>query len=144
VALFNPHAFQNLGVQDIINNKETNMKKLIVSVVCVLIAPLAFAQPSSTNNKQGTTTTEPVRVTGTVIKMTSEEGATANYQPLKTLVVRQDSSNEPGRYVLDGRGHVLNKAGQVVQSAIKPGTRVRVYYANMGDFRVIDHVVIAD
>jgi hypothetical protein len=120
------------------------MKKIIITLVCMLIAPLAFAHASSTRNKQGTTTTEPVRVTGTLLKMTSEEGAAANYQPLKTLVVRQDRSSKAGRYVLDGRGHVLDKAGQVVQSAIKPGTRVRVYYANMGDFRVIDHVVIAD
>jgi hypothetical protein len=120
------------------------MKKVIVTLVCALIAPLAFAQTSSKHNKQATTTAEPVSVSGTVIKMTSEDGAAAGYQPLKTLVVRQDRSNEAGRYVLDGRGHVLNKAGQIVQTAIKPGTRIRVYYANMGDFRVIDHVVIAD
>ena len=120
------------------------MKKIIVTLGCVLIALLAFAQPSSTDKKQGTTTTEPVQVTGTIIRTTTEEGAAASYQPSKTLVVREDSSNYQGRYVLNGRGHVLNKAGEIVQTAIKPGTRVRVYYANMGDFRVIDHVVIAD
>ena len=87
------------------------MKKIIVTLGCVLIAPLAFAQPSSTNNKQGTTTTEPIKVTGAIIKTTTEEGAAANYQPAKTLVVREDSSSNPGRYVLNGRGHVLNKAG---------------------------------
>jgi hypothetical protein len=128
----------------IINNKETNMKKIIVTLVCVVIAPLAFAQPSSTDKKQGATTTEPIEVTGTVIRTMIAEGSAASYQPSKTLVVRQDSSNYPGRYVLNGRGHVLNKAGQVVSTAIKPGTRVRVYYANMGDLRMIDHVVIAD
>ena len=120
------------------------MKKIIVSLVCVLIAPLAFAQTNSMHNKQGATTTEPVRVTGTIIKTTTEEGAAASYQPAKTLVVREDSSNKPGRYVLSGRGHVVNKAGEVVQTAIKPGTRVRVYYANMGDLRMIDHVVVVD
>ena len=73
-----------------------------------------------------------------------EEGAAAGYQPRKTLVVRQDSSNNPGRYVLNGRGHVMNKAGDIVQTAIKPGTRVRVYYADMGDLRMIDHVVVID
>jgi len=120
------------------------MKKIIVTLGCMLIAPLAFAQPSSTNNKQGTTTTEPIKVTGTIIKTTTEEGAAASYQPRKTLVVREDSSNNPGRYVLNGRGHVVNKAGDVVQTAIKPGTRVRVYYADMGDLRMIDHVVVID
>src|SRR4029450_3513108 len=120
------------------------MRKIIVTLGCVLIAPLAFAQPSSTDKKQGATTTEPVKVTGTIVRTMIEEGAAASYQPRKTLVVREDSSNYPGRYVLSGRGHVVNKAGEVVQTAIKAGTRVRVYYADMGDFRTIDHVVIMD
>lgn len=118
------------------------MKKTIVTLVCLLLAPLAFAQPSSTNKKQ--TTTEAVTVTGAIIKMTAEEGAAANYQPVRTLVVREDNSKNTGRYVLNGRGHVLNKAGQIVQTAIKPGARVRVYYANTGDLRTIDHVVLLD
>jgi tRNA splicing endonuclease len=118
------------------------MKKTIVTLVCLLLAPLAFAQPSSTNKKQ--TTTEAITVTGTIIKMTAEDGAAASYQPVKTLVVRQDNSKDPARYVLNARGHVLNKAGQVVQTAIKPGARVRVYYANTGDLRTIDHVVLLD
>jgi hypothetical protein len=118
------------------------MKKAIITLVCLLIAPLAFAQPGATKSKQ--TTTEPVTVTGAVIKMTTEEGAAASYQPLKTLVVREDKSNTQGRYVLNGRGHVVNKAGEVVQTAIKPGARVRVYYANTGDVRMIDHVVVID
>jgi hypothetical protein len=118
------------------------MKKTIVTLVCLLLAPLAFAQPNSTNKKQ--TTAEPITVTGAIIKMTAEEGAAASYQPLKTLVVREDNSQNAARYVLDGRGRVLNKAGQIVQTAIKPGTRIRVYYANMGDLRMIDHVVLLD
>jgi len=120
------------------------MKKIIVTLGFLLIASLAFGHPSSTNKKQGTTTTEPIQVTGTIIRTTTEEGAAASYQPAKTLVVRDDSSNNPGRYVLNGRGQVVNKAGQVVQTAIKPGTRVPVYYADMGDLRMIDHVVVID
>jgi hypothetical protein len=38
----------------------------------------------------------------------------------------------------------VNRLGEVIQTAIKPGTRVRVYYANMGDLRMIDHVVVLD
>jgi hypothetical protein len=87
------------------------MKKIIVTLGCLLIAPLAFAQPSSTDKKQGTTTTEPVQVTGTIIRTTTEEGAAASYQPAKTLVVREDRSNNPGRHVLNGHGHIVNKAG---------------------------------
>ena len=117
------------------------MKKAIITLARrALIAPLAFAQ----HQKQTITTTEPVTVTGTVVKMTTEEGAAASYQPAKTLVVPQDGSNNPGSYVLKGPGHVVNKAGEVIQTAIKPGARVRVYYANMGDSRVVDHVVVLD
>ena len=117
------------------------MKKTIVTVACTLIALLAFAQPGSKGTK---TTTESITVTGTIIPSAIEEGAAASYQPRKTLVVREDNSNNPGRYVLNGRGHVVNKAGEIVQTAIKPGTRVRVYYADMGDLRMIDHVVVID
>jgi hypothetical protein len=121
--------------------KKTIMKKTIVSLVCLLIAPLAFAQTSSKSKRQGPTT-ESITVTGSIITTATEEGAAASYQPFKTLVVREDRSNKPGRYVLNGPGHVVNKAGEVVQTAIKPGSRVRVYYVNTGDSRVVDHVVV--
>jgi hypothetical protein len=120
------------------------MKTLIITLGCLLIAPLAFAQPSSTGKKQRTTTTEPVEVRGSIIRMTTEEGLATSYQPQKTLVVREDRSNNAARYVLNGRGHVVNKTGEIVQTAIKPGTRVRIHYANMGDLRMIDRVVVVD
>ena len=122
------------------------IRTTIVVLACfALIAPAAFGQTRSTPKRQATTattTTEPITVTGTLTKITSEDGAAANYQPVKTLVVRQDRSNIPGTYVLNGPGHVVNKAGEVIQTAIKPGTHVRIYYADMGDFRMIDHVVV--
>ena len=117
-------------------------KPITILVCCALLAPLAFAQPESKSKGQGANTTEEITVTGTIIKMTSEEGSAASYQPVKTLVVREDRSNSPGTYVLNGRGHVVNKNGEVIQTAIKPGARVRVYYVNTGDSRVVDHVVV--
>ena len=119
------------------------MKKIIVTLACcALIAPLAFAQTRSTHKKQKTTTEEPITVTGKIIQTTTQEGAAANYQPVKTLVVREDRSNNPGKYVLDGPGHIVNRQGELVLTAIKPGTRVHVYYVNTGDLRVVDHVVV--
>ena len=117
-------------------------KPITILICCALLAPLAFAQPESKGKEQGASTTEEVTVTGTIIKMTSEEGSAANYQPFKTLVVREDRSNTPGSYVLNGRGHVVNKNGEVIQTAIKPGTRVHIYYANVGDSRMVDRVVV--
>jgi len=117
-------------------------KPITILVCCALFAPLAFAQPESKGKKQGTNTTEAVTVTGTIIKMNTEAGEAANYQPLKTLVVREDRSNSPGTYVLNGRGHVLNKNGDVIRTEIKPGTHVSIYFVGMGDLHMVDRVVI--
>jgi len=120
------------------------IKKTIIILACgALIAPVAFSQTRSTHKKQTTTATEqPITVTGTIIKMTTGEGSAANYQPFKTLVVREDRSSTPGSYVLNAPGRVVNKNGEVIQTAIKPGTHVRVYYVNTSDSRVVDHVVV--
>ncbi len=116
-------------------------KPVAILICCALVTPLAlFAQPESKGKQQETT--EPITVTGTIIKMTTEDGSAANYQPVKTLVVREDRSNTPGSYVLSGPGHVLDKNGQVIRTAIKPGAHVRIYYAQSGDLRMVDHVVV--
>ena len=116
------------------------LTKTIVILACgALIAPVAFAQTGSKHKRQTTTEIEqPVTVTGAIITMTVD-GAAANYQPFKTLVVTRDT---PGRYVLDGPGHVENEKGEAIRTAIEPGTRVHVYYANSGGLPVLDHVVV--
>ncbi len=111
-------------------------KKIIVSLACcALIAPLAFGQGSKT----ATGVEQGVTVTGTSATTTVEGGEVARYQPAKTLVVYNEGA---GRYVLDGRGHVFNSKGEMVRTAIRPGTRVRVYFANNGGVRTLDHVVV--
>jgi hypothetical protein len=134
--------FESNELQKFAHQKGGTMKKTNVLLACMLIAPLAFAQPSETKNKQ--TTTKPITVTGETIKMTTEEGVAAIYQPLKTLVVREDRSGNPGRYFLDGPGHVLDLTGNVVQTRIRPGARIRVYYVDTGAARAVDHVVLLD
>ena len=42
------------------------MKKTIITLVCTLIAPLAFAQTGSKDTRPGTNTAEPITVTGTL------------------------------------------------------------------------------
>ena len=114
-------------------------KPIAILICCALLAPLAFAQPNAKGKKQETT--EPITVTGTIL-MTTEDGSAASYQPVRTLVVREDRSNTPGSYVLSGPGHVLNKNGQAIRTAIKPGAHVRIYYAQAGDLRMVDHVTV--
>ena len=120
------------------------MKRTIVTLACcALIAPLAFAQTGSTSKKQTATTAEAVTVTGQTITAI-EEGAATSYQPAKTLVIREDSSNKPGTYVLNGPGLIVDKAGAPVKTAVKPNTHVRVYFTNNGEEHVIDHIVVLD
>jgi hypothetical protein len=117
-------------------------KPLAILTCCALLTSVAFAQTGSRGTSKATSNTEAITVTGTIIKMATAEGSATNYQPAKTLVVREDRSNTPGSYVLNGPGHVVGKNGEVIRTAIKPGTHVRVYYANMGDLRMVDHVVV--
>jgi len=119
------------------------MKKIVTLACCALIAPLAFAQTRSTSKKQTATTAEAVTVTGQTITAI-EEGAATSYQPAKTLVIREDSSNKPGTYVLNGPGRVVDKAGAVIKTAVKPNTHVRIYFTHNGEERVIDHIVVLD
>jgi len=117
------------------------MTKVMVTLACcALVAPLAFGQTRSAKN--GTPTVETtVTVTGTIITAT-EDGAAATYQPAKTLVIRQDNAAKPASYTIEGPGHVVDKRGDPVVASVRPGTRVRVYYTNNGDQRMIDHVVV--
>jgi len=119
------------------------MTKIIATIACcALVAPLAIAQTHSAGKKRTAATEQAVTVTGTVVKTTTTEGTAASYQPVKTLVVREDQSNHRGNYVLNGPGHVVNKNGELIQTAIAPGSRVHVYYLNTGDVRLVDHVVV--
>ena len=114
-----------------------NMKKVIIGMACcAAIAPLAFGQGPQMARlaEQGVTVTAP----NAAVKI--EGGEAAGYQPPKTLVVHSEG---PGRYVLEGRGHVFNSKGEVVRTKITPGTRVHVYFAMNGGVRTIDHVVVA-
>lgn len=115
------------------------IRTIVTLACCALVAPLAFGQTRS--HSKGTTTEQAVTVTGTIITA-AEDGAAANYQPAKTLVIRQDNAAKPAGYVLNGPGHVVNKKGDPVVTAVQPGTRVRVFYTNVGDQRIIDHVVV--
>jgi len=112
------------------------MKKLlIITTCCAFITPLAFGQGSQT----ATVTEQAVTVQGRTPVITVEGGEVASYQPAKTLVVHNQG---PGQYLLQGRGHVFNSRGERVLSAVRPGTRVHVYFAKNGSARTIDHVVV--
>ena len=117
------------------------IRTIVTIACCALIAPLGFGK--SHPKHKGTTGEQTVTVTGTIITA-AEDGAATNYQPAKTLVIRQDDSSKPGTYTVNGPGHVVDKMGNPVLTAVQPGTRVRVFYTNIGDQKAIDHVVVLE
>ena len=124
------------------------MKKIIVSIACcALIAPLAFGKDQNGKSSKRTrawhfafVTERPITISAPSTNARVAGGAAAGYQPAKTLVVQQDGA---GRYVLDEAGRVFDSKGEVVRTAIKPGTRVHVYFAtDDAGVQTIDHVVV--
>jgi hypothetical protein len=131
----------NLGYQ---NEGGIMVKKTVVAFACVLIASPAFAQTTTNRTRQYRTTTAITSVEGVTVTapiIASEGGSVASYQPAGTLVIRTDSAN-PERFDLPGPGLVYDKFGRPVTTSIKPGTRVRVFYADLGPIRTIDHVIV--
>jgi hypothetical protein len=125
----------------------TMVKKPILALACALIASPAFAQTTSERGRYyhtapAMTTSERVIVTAPIIQ--AREGSAATYQPAGTLVVRMDSASSE-RFDSYGPGLVYDKLGRPVRGPIKPGARVVVFYANMGDnTRLVDHVVVLE
>jgi ABC-type Fe3+-hydroxamate transport system substrate-binding protein len=115
--------------------KGKTMKKIIIGLVCAVVAPFAFAQTSTTTTEQ--TTTAPATTTTTSTTYTS--GTVTTYEPDKTIVVKSESEG-PLSFALHAPVRIVDKAGHVVKRALTPKDKVRVYYTGTGDTRVVDHV----
>jgi hypothetical protein len=123
----------------VLTKKKGHMKSILLSIVCALAAPLAFAQVSTTTTEQ--TTTPPATTTETTTT-TYTTGTVATYEPGKTIVVKSDEG--PVSFALGTTAHIVNGAGQVVTSALRPGEHVRVYYTGTGNTRVVERVVVEE
>lgn len=119
------------------------MKRTILSLACALIAPLAFAQTSTTTTETSTTT-KPTTATTTETTTTTTEGTVSTFTPGKTIVVKT-TAVDPISYVLGKTVRYVNKAGKEIEATmIKPGARVHVYYDGTGETRVVNRVVVDD
>ena len=114
------------------------MKSILLSIVCALAAPLAFAQVSTTTTEQ--TTTQPVTTTQTTTTYTA--GTVSTFEPGKTIVVKSEEG--PVSFALGTAAHIVNGAGKVVTSALRPGQHVRVYYTGPTEHRMVERVVVED
>ena len=116
------------------------MKKSIITLACALIAPLAFAQTSTTTE---TTKTNPV--TGTTTTETSttySAGTVTTYEPGKTIVVKSEEG--PVSFALGTAARIVDGAGKIVTAPLRAGQKVRVYYTGPTQKRVVERVIVED
>ena len=116
------------------------MKKSIITIGCALIAPLAFAQTSTTTTEQ-TTSTQPA-TTETTTTSTTASGTVTTYEPGKTIVVKSEEG--PVSFALGTAARIVNGAGKVVTAPLRAGQKVRVYYTGTGERRVVERVQVED
>ena len=114
------------------------MKRTIITLACALVAPLAFAQTSTTTTE---TTTEPATTTQTT-STTYTAGTVSTYEPGKAVVVKSDQG--PVSFALGTAARVVNGAGKIVTAPLRAGQKVRVYYTGPETERVVERVVVED
>ena len=117
------------------------MKKTIIALVCGLVAPLAFAQTSTTTTEE-TTSTRPSTTTETTTSTTYETGTVSTYEPGKTIVVRGEQG--PVSFALGTAANIVDAAGKAVTAPLRSGQRVRVYYAGPTEHRTVERVIVED
>ena len=115
------------------------MNKSIITLACAMIAPIAFAQTSTTTTEQ-TTTTAPATTTETTT--TYSAGTVTTYEPGKTIVVKSDAG--PVSFVLGTAARIVDGAGKIVTAPLRSGQKVRVYYTGTGEKRVVERVLVED
>lgn len=105
------------------------MKRILLSMVLAVVAPLAWAQVSET-----TTTT------------TTEGGGTiTEYSPGSTIVLKETSG--PRTYHFGKTVTYVTRSGKVldegvVRTRVKVGVPVRVHYVGSGDSMMVDRVIL--
>ena len=113
------------------------MKRTIIALVCGLVAPLAFAQTSTTTTQE-TTSTNPSTTTTT--STTYEAGTVTTYEPGKTIVVKGEEG--PVSFALGTAANVVDAAGKAVTAPLRAGQKVRVYYTGPTEHRTVERVIV--
>ena len=114
------------------------MKRTIIGIACALVAPLAFAQTSTTTTE---TTTEPATTTQTT-STTYTAGTVTTYEPGKTVIVKGEQG--PVSFALGTAARIVDGAGKVVTAPLRAGQKVRVYYVGPTEHRTVERVVVED
>jgi len=116
------------------------MKRMIIGLACALIAPVAFAQ-TTTTTQETSTTSAPATATETTTT-TYSTGTVTTYQPGKTIVVKSEQG--PISFALGTAARIVDGAGRIVTAPLRSGQKVKVYYTGTGEQRVVERVQVED
>jgi len=108
------------------------MKKMLLSMVLVVVAPFAWSQVSET-----TTTTTTTEGNGTITE----------YTPGSAIVLRESSG--PRTYRFGKTVTYVTRSGKVldedtVRTRVKVGVPVRVHYVGTGTNIMVDRVILEE
>ena len=120
-------------------DRERIMKKSLITIACAAVAPIAFAQTSTTVTEQ--TTSAPATTTTT--STTYETGTVTTYSPGKAIVVKRETGG-PVSFALGTAARVVDGAGRIVTAPLRAGQKVRVYYTGTGDTRTVERVQVEE
>ena len=119
------------------------MKKTLITLGCALVAPLAFAQTSTTTT-ESTTTKPATSTTTTETTSTSTDGTVTTFTPGKTIVLKRTTGG-PVTYTLGKTVTYVDRSGKTIEaSKIREGVPVHVYYDSPGSTTVTKVVVDQD
>ena len=117
------------------------MNGKIITLACLAIAPLAFAQtnvtqPGAERSSKGSTAAAAPAAAGPIVSVNT-------FRPRKSIVVTSSIATQPVTYVLSENVQYVNSAGNRVDpSDIRPGTHVRLDISSGGTNRTVDRVVV--
>ena len=115
------------------------MRGIIVVLVCVIIAPLAFAQTvAKTSNVEHTGQTQkvPTQMTTGAVKIGTVMAFNPGQRPIEPaspIVVQSSPDTKPVSYELGKRVRFVDKDGRAVDPRmVRPGTRVELGFDRRG------------
>ena len=124
------------------------MKKMLLTTALAVVASFAWGQTlrqplmkTQDVPKQGQQTTS----TTTTATATEETGTVTEYTPGSAIVLRETSG--PVRYRFGKTVTYVTRSGRVldentVRTRVKVGVPVRVHYAETGENKVVDRVIL--
>ena len=123
------------------------MKRIGILVVCVLIAPLAFAQTvakTSAVEHTGQIQKAPTQITSGAVKIGTVTAFNPGtpIEPSSPIVVQSSPDTKPISYMLGKRVRFVDKGGRAVDPhMVRPGTRVELRFDRRGR---VAHVVVVE